>query len=85
MDNVVNSLMNRLTDDQKEQLLVSFISAERTKKVNEINKNYKDEAKRTFAHSNIENTLMDRLLKKLNETLTKQEIANQVESLESLL
>lgn len=82
---VVDSLMARLTDDQKEQLLVSFISAEYAKKVNEINKNYKDENKRAFAHSNIENALMDRLVKKLSESQGKQEIASQIETLEPLL
>lgn len=85
MSNVVNQVLGNMTDEQKESLLISFVTAEYNKKTNEINKNYKDENKRAFAHSNIVNELTQRLIKKLYMVQGKQEIAQQVESLESLL
>lgn len=63
--NNVSLVINQLTEDQKEQLLVSFITSEYNKKMSEIEKNYKDENKKNFAKSNIVNELKNRLVKKL--------------------
>lgn len=63
--NNVSLVIDQLTDEQKEQLLISFVTAEYNKKMNEIEKNYKDENKKNFAKSNIVNELKNRLVKKL--------------------
>ena len=74
MENL-NQLMASLEQDQKDTLLYGYLTQELAKKANEINKNYKDDTKRSFALSNIMADFRNRLLKKI----TGLEMANQIE------
>ena len=77
VNEVVAQIYNQLNDEERENLLIHYMTNEVEKKVFEVNKNYKDENKKQFELSNITNSCYTRFIKKL--LTNRREVVQQLE------
>ena len=81
--NTVREILSNLNEDQRNQLLESYVVTEFKKKEMEVNKNYKDENKRNFALGNIQNEFTGRLMKKLVSIQVQEQVNDNQDHVES--